>query len=78
VKAGEDMKKVFIALTMLGVAAFAPVAQAHDHNTSWQGDYGWHHHPYYHHHHSHVFIGFGFEPPVYYSPAPSYYDQQCY
>jgi hypothetical protein len=83
VKGGEDMKKVLIALTMLGVAAFAPVAQAHDHHHNWNGYDGWHgdyewHHPYYHHHHSHVFIGFGFEPPVYYSPAPSYYDQQCY
>jgi hypothetical protein len=68
------MKKVLIALTMLGVAAFAPVTQAHDHHhgwhgyDGWHGDYGWHRHPYYHHHHSHVFIGY----------YPSYYESYCY
>ena len=71
------MKKVLIGLTMMGVATFASVAQAHDRHHGWRdydgwhGDYGWHgwhHQPYFHHHHSHVFIGY----------YPSYYDPYCY
>ena len=67
------MKKILMAVTILGVAAFAPVAQAHDYHherhgsNRWHGDYGWHHHPFYHQNHGHVFIGY----------YPSYYNPYC-
>ncbi len=73
------MKKILIGLTILGIAAFVPIAQAHDYDRDWRGydgwhgnhgwhrDHGWHQHAYFHHH-SHVFIGY----------YPSYYSPYCY
>ncbi len=71
------MKRILIALTTLGIAAFAHVVQAHDYDRGWRGydgwhgNHGWHQHMFYHHHHGHVSIG-------YYPYYPNYYGPYCY